>query len=107
MAHIWDSVNRFVNLIFGEIITPRLAQITVIQHGPAMVKGAPKKAQQGIWHEEARELRREGWTFHQIAMKVGVTPAAVYFVINPDKRAKYVKRKGAKAEASAPPVEAV
>jgi predicted transcriptional regulator len=67
-----------------------------------MGKGAPKKQFQCIWHEEARVLRAEGWTYQNIADKFGVTAAAVYFVINPDRRAEYAMRKGAKEKTLAP-----
>lgn len=61
-----------------------------------MTTGAPIKSKRGIWHEEARRLRAEGWTYQQIADHFGVTNAAVYFIINPDKRAMYQNRRDAK-----------
>lgn len=67
-----------------------------------MVMGAPKKSQQGIWHEEAKRLRAEGWTYQRIAALFGVTAAAVYFVINPDRRASYGLKRGAKDKPSRP-----
>lgn len=68
-----------------------------------MVMGAPKKNMRGIWHEEARRLRdNEGWTYQRIAAQFGVTAAAVYFVCNPDKRAMYGMKKGAKEIPRAP-----
>lgn len=68
-----------------------------------MGKGAPKKAQQGIWHAEARRLRAtEGWTYQRIADLFSVTAAAVYFVLNPDRRVGYALKKGAKDDPSRP-----
>jgi predicted transcriptional regulator len=61
-----------------------------------MAKGAPRKAVQCVWHEEAKSLRAQGWTYHTIAEKFGVTDAAVYFAINPDKRIQYAMKRGAK-----------
>ena len=37
-------------------------------------------------HDEARRLRAEGWTYQQIADKVGVTPTAVQHVVNDESR---------------------
>jgi predicted transcriptional regulator len=62
-----------------------------------MGQGAPRKALRCIWHPEARGLRDAGWTYHAIAEKFGVTDAAVYFALNPDKRNQYALKKGAKA----------
>jgi hypothetical protein len=68
-----------------------------------MVMGAPKKHLRGIWHEEARRLRDEdGWTYQRIALQFDVTSAAVYFVCNPDKRAMYGMKKGARNNPRAP-----
>ena len=42
----------------------------------------------GIWHAEAKRLRDdEHWTYQRIATHFSVSPAAVYFVLNPDRRA--------------------
>lgn len=67
-----------------------------------MAMGAPRKALRGIWHDEARRLRTDGWTYSRIAAHLQVTVAAVYFVINPDKRAIYGMKKGAKEVPRAP-----
>lgn len=58
--------------------------------------------QRGEWHEQAREMRAEGATYAQIGEAFGVTATAVYFVINPLKRAMYKKKKGAGTVAPAP-----
>lgn len=51
----------------------------------------------GIWHAEAKRLRDdEHWTYQRIATHFSVSPAAVYFVLNPDRRAQYAIKKGAK-----------
>jgi hypothetical protein len=42
----------------------------------------------GSWHAEARTMRADGMRYADIARAFGVTPCAVYFVINPDKRWK-------------------
>ena len=71
-------------------------------HRPGMAKGAPKKAQQCIWHEKARALRAENWTYQNIADEVGVTVAAVYFALNPDRRIQYALKRGARLKSLAP-----
>lgn len=72
-----------------------------------MAMGAPRKPLQCLWHDEARRLRAEGLTYQQIADKVGVTAAAVYFALHPDKRAEYARKKSAKDFSSAPSTPAV
>ena len=67
-----------------------------------MTEEGDMKVKRKSWHDEARALRAEGWTFAKIAEKVGVTAAAVYFVIYPDKRRAYAKKQGAKVLPSAP-----
>lgn len=62
-----------------------------------MAMGAPRKAKQRVWHDEARKLKADGWTYQRIAAEFGVTPTAVYFACNPEKRAEYAAKKGAKA----------
>lgn len=70
-----------------------------------MTMGAPRKAQQGIWHAEARRLRDdEGWTYTRLAAHFGVTTAAVYFALNPDKRVAYAMKKAAKETPRGPVV---
>jgi hypothetical protein len=66
-----------------------------------MAKGAPRSAQQGVWYSKARRLRAEGRTYAYIAEACGVTPAAVFFVLNPDKRVQYAIKRAAKETTSA------
>ena len=54
----------------------------------------PQKPKRGSWHEWAKQMREQGYTYAQIAEAVGVTPTAVYFALRPDKRWKYQKKKG-------------
>lgn len=61
------------------------------------------KVKRGSWHQWAREMRAQGYTYAQIAEAVGVSAPAIYFVINPGKRSK-PKKKGAEVAASTPPV---
>ena len=63
------------------------------------------KVKRGSWHQWAREMRAQGYTYAQIAEAVGVSPPAVYFVLRPEKRWKQPKKKGAEATASTPPVQ--
>lgn len=63
------------------------------------------KVKRGSWHQWARDMRAQGYTYAQIAEAVGVSAPAVYFVLNPHKRSK-VTKKGAEAAASTPPVAA-
>lgn len=58
-----------------------------------MAKGAPRKSLQRIWHADARMLREQGLSYHQIAVRLNVTQAAVYFALNPDRRAQYEKKR--------------
>lgn len=73
-----------------------------------MAKGAPRKSLQRIWHDDARRLRDEGLSYHQIAVRLNVTQAAVYFALRPDKRQQYqTKRREtllSRAQSSAQPV---
>lgn len=45
----------------------------------------------GTWHEWARQMRQQGYTYAQIAQAVGVSAPAVYFAINPGKRSNAKK----------------
>lgn len=61
----------------------------------AQEDGTPApKIKRGAWHQWAREMRQQGYTYAQIAEAVGVSAPAVYFAMNPGKRAKYVKKRG-------------
>lgn len=71
-----------------------------------MAKGAPKKALQRIWYDRARALRAQGWTYQNVADEIGVSVAAVYFAIHPDKRVQYALKRGAKEKSLAPPAPA-
>ena len=62
------------------------------------------KVKRGSWHQWAREMRAQGYTYAQIAEAVGVSAPAVYFVLRPEKRSKPKSKKGAEAAASTPPV---
>ena len=53
------------------------------------------KVKRGTWHQWAREMRQQGYTYAQIAEAVGVSAPAVYFCINPGKRYKPPNKKGA------------
>ncbi len=46
----------------------------------------PKKPLRGAWHEQARELRAKGVSYHEIGTRLGVSGPAVYFLINPGRR---------------------
>lgn len=57
--------------------------------------GSPSPViKRGSWHQWAREMRAQGYTYAQIAKAVGVSAPAVYFVIHPDKRSAAVKKRG-------------
>lgn len=64
------------------------------------------KVKRGSWHQWARDMRAQGYTYAQIAEAVGVSAPAVYFIINPGKRSKPKDKKGAEAAASTPPIVA-
>lgn len=55
--------------------------------------GATPKIKRGSWHQWAREMREQGYTYAQIAEAIGVSSPAVYFCINPHKRAKPKKKR--------------
>lgn len=58
-----------------------------------MALGAPRKALQRIWHGEAERMRAEGLPYHVIATALNVTPAAVYFALNPERRRQYRQKR--------------
>lgn len=61
----------------------------------AQEDGTPApKIKRGTWHQWAREMRQQGYTYAQIAEAVGVSAPAAYLAINPHKRSK-PKKKGA------------
>lgn len=64
---------------------------------------APQKAPRGAWHEQARELRAKGISYHEIGYRLGVSGPAVYFALNPGRRWKGKKKAEAAAPASNPP----
>lgn len=55
---------------------------------------APPAVKRGKWHEWARQMREQGYTYAQIAEAVGVSAPAVYLALNPHKRSR-AKKKGA------------
>lgn len=63
---------------------------------------ASKKPARGSWHEQARQLRAMGLSYHEIGYRLGVSGPAVYFCLNPGKRWK--GKKGTEAEAPVPSV---
>lgn len=65
---------------------------------------ASEKPVRGSWHEQARELRAKGISYHRIGYMLGVSGPAVYFALNPDKRWKGKKKTGAEAPAAVRPV---
>ena len=58
---------------------------------------AVPKPQRGSWHEQARELRAKGLSYHEIGARLGVSGPAVYFLINPGKRWRGKRKTGAEA----------
>ena len=62
---------------------------------------SPPAIKRGSWHQWARDMRAQGYTYAQIAEAVGVSAPAVYFVINPGKRSK-LKKKGGDITSSPP-----
>jgi transposase-like protein len=64
-------------------------------------QAATPKLKRGSWHEWAKQMREQGYTYAQIAEAVGVSTPAVYFAINAGKRWKG-KKKGAETDAPAP-----
>jgi len=60
--------------------------------------GQPKlRLIRGSWHEQARQMRADGLTYHEIGRRIGVSGPAVYFALNPERRYRPKK-----AEAVAP-----
>ena len=61
----------------------------------AQEDGTPApKVKRGTWHQWARDMRQQGYTYAQIAEAVGVSAPAVYFCLHPEKRMKYKKKGG-------------
>jgi hypothetical protein len=52
------------------------------------------KIKRGTWHQWARDMRAQGYTYAQIAEAVGVSSPAVYLALNPHKRSKPKKKGG-------------
>lgn len=61
-----------------------------------------QKPPRGAWHDQAREMRAAGLSYHEIGFRLGVSGTAVYFVINPGKRWKGKKKAEAVAPAPSP-----
>lgn len=53
------------------------------------------KVKRGSWHQWARDMRAQGYTYAQIAEAVGVSAPAVYFCVNPGKRPPVKKKEKA------------
>lgn len=63
---------------------------------PDYIAPRQKGRGKGDWHDKARQMRAEGLRYADIARAFNVTPCAVYFVINPNKRwVPHGKRNGA------------
>lgn len=60
------------------------------------------KSGRPAWHDEARRLRGEGWSYNKIARKFDLSTTAVYFLFFPEKRRLTKAKKNEKAINSIP-----